>query len=58
MKAFAAKNSRREDRPLAVVAIKKKAMPVRKMKECLDDNNIKYVTFQHSPAYTAQEIAQ
>lgn len=33
-------------------------MPVRKMKEFLDDNGIKYVTFQHSPAFTAQEIAQ
>ena len=28
------------------------------MKELLDDNRIKYVTFKHSPAYTAQEIAQ
>ena len=28
------------------------------MKELLDENGIKYVTFQHSPAYTAQEIAQ
>jgi len=33
-------------------------MPVKKMKEFLDENGIKYVTFQHSPAYTAQEIAQ
>jgi Ala-tRNA(Pro) deacylase len=33
-------------------------MPVQKMKEFLDENDIKYVTFQHSPAYTAQEIAQ
>ncbi len=33
-------------------------MPIKKMKELLDDNRIKYVTFQHSPAYTAQEIAQ
>ena len=33
-------------------------MPVKKMKELLDDNGIKYVTFLHSPAYTAQEIAQ
>ena len=28
------------------------------MKEFLDENGVKYVTFQHSPAYTAQEIAQ
>lgn len=33
-------------------------MPIKKMKELLDDNGIKYVTFQHSPAYTALEIAQ
>jgi Ala-tRNA(Pro) deacylase len=33
-------------------------MPVEKMKEFLDEHGIKYVTFQHSPAYTAQEIAQ
>jgi Ala-tRNA(Pro) deacylase len=33
-------------------------MPLKKRKELLDDNGIKYVTFQHSPAYTAQEIAQ
>ena len=33
-------------------------MPVEKMKEFLDENGIQYVTFQHSPAYTAQEIAQ
>ena len=33
-------------------------MPVQKMKEFLDENDIKYVTFQHSAAYTAQEIAQ
>jgi len=33
-------------------------MPVEKMKKFLDENGVKYVTFQHSPAYTAQEIAQ
>ena len=33
-------------------------MPVKKMKKFLDEHGIKYVTFQHSPAYTAQEIAQ
>ena len=32
-------------------------MPIKKMKELLDDEGIKYVIFQHSPAYTAQEIA-
>ncbi|MFB3924600.1 MAG: aminoacyl-tRNA deacylase [Syntrophales bacterium] len=32
-------------------------MPVKKLKEFLDDNKIKYVTVIHSPAYTAQEIA-
>ncbi|HOL34767.1 MAG TPA: YbaK/EbsC family protein, partial [bacterium] len=32
-------------------------MPSRKLKEFLDRNNIKYVSIQHSPAYTAQEIA-
>lgn len=32
-------------------------MPVKKLKEFLDQNHIKYVTMIHSPAYTAQEIA-
>ena len=32
-------------------------MPVKKLKEFLDSNNIKYVTIKHSTAYTAQEIA-
>jgi len=32
-------------------------MPVRKLKEFLDDNGVKYVTVSHSVAYTAQEIA-
>ncbi len=32
-------------------------MPVRKLKEFLDSNGIKYVTIHHSPSYTAQEIA-
>jgi len=32
-------------------------MPVRKLKDFLDSNNIKYVTISHSPAYTAQQIA-
>ena len=32
-------------------------MPVRKLKEFLDENAIKYVTISHSIAYTAQEVA-
>lgn len=32
-------------------------MPVQKLKEFLDSNNVKYVTISHSPAFTAQEIA-
>lgn len=32
-------------------------MPVRKLKDFLDKNNVKYVSVHHSPAYTAQEIA-
>ena len=32
-------------------------MPVKKLKEFLDRENIKYVSIRHSPAYTAQEIA-
>ncbi|HEY5912895.1 MAG TPA: YbaK/EbsC family protein [Verrucomicrobiae bacterium] len=33
-------------------------MPVRKMKEYLDGEKVKYVTISHSPAFTAQEVAQ
>jgi len=33
-------------------------MPVRKLKEFLDQEGVKYVTISHSPAYTAQEVAQ
>lgn len=33
-------------------------MPVRKLKEFLNSHDIKYVTINHSPAYTAQEIAE
>lgn len=33
-------------------------MPVRKLKKYLDDQRVKYVTIQHSLAYTAQETAQ
>jgi Ala-tRNA(Pro) deacylase len=32
-------------------------MPVKKLKDFLDKNNVKYVTIKHSSAYTAQEIA-
>ncbi|MCE5211963.1 MAG: YbaK/EbsC family protein [Deltaproteobacteria bacterium] len=33
-------------------------MPSRKIKEFLDNQAVKYVNISHSPAYTAQEIAQ
>jgi Ala-tRNA(Pro) deacylase len=33
-------------------------MPIKKLKEFLDANNIEYVSISHSPAYTAQKIAQ
>ncbi len=32
-------------------------MPVKKLKDHLDDHHVKYVTIEHSSAYTAQEIA-
>ena len=32
-------------------------MPVKKLKDFLDSNQIKYRSIRHSPAYTAQEIA-
>jgi len=32
-------------------------MPVQKVKQFLDEQNVKYVSIQHSEAYTAQEIA-
>jgi Ala-tRNA(Pro) deacylase len=32
-------------------------MPVKKLKEFLDEQKVKYVIMKHSPAYTAQEIA-
>jgi len=32
-------------------------MPVKKLKEFLDTNKVKYVSISHSPAITAQEIA-
>ena len=33
-------------------------MPSRKVKKFLDDQAVKYVKITHSPAYTAQEIAE
>lgn len=33
-------------------------MPVEKLKEFLKSNDVKYMTISHSPAFTAQEIAQ
>ncbi len=32
-------------------------MPAKKLKEFLDNQKIKYVSIQHSPAFTAQEVA-
>ncbi len=32
-------------------------MAVKKLKEFLDENGVKYITISHSPAYTAQEMA-
>jgi Ala-tRNA(Pro) deacylase len=32
-------------------------MPVKKLKDFLDKNNVKYVTITHSKAYTAQGVA-
>jgi Ala-tRNA(Pro) deacylase len=33
-------------------------MPAKKIKEFLDSHQVKYITVTHSPAYTAQQIAQ
>ena len=33
-------------------------MPVNKLTHFLDENAVRYVTIRHSPAYTAQEIAE
>ena len=33
-------------------------MPARQLSEYLDSRAVKYVTIQHSPAFTAQEVAQ
>ncbi|MFC1651207.1 aminoacyl-tRNA deacylase [Candidatus Latescibacterota bacterium] len=32
-------------------------MPVKKLKDFLDSNNVKYVAIKHSTAYTAQDVA-
>lgn len=32
-------------------------MPVKKLREFLDSQHIKYITIDHSPAYTAREVA-
>ena len=32
-------------------------MPIKKLREFLDEQNVKYVVISHSPAYTAQEVA-
>lgn len=32
-------------------------MPIKKLKEFLDKNKVKYVSIKHSKAYTAQEVA-
>ena len=32
-------------------------MPLRKLREYLDDEGVKYVVITHSPGYTAQEVA-
>jgi Ala-tRNA(Pro) deacylase len=33
-------------------------MPLKRLREFLDENGVKYVTIKHSKAYTAQEIAE
>lgn len=32
-------------------------MALKRLKEFLDENNVRYITISHSPAYTAQEMA-
>ena len=32
-------------------------MPIKKLKQFLDEHHVKYVTISHSPAFTAQETA-
>ncbi len=33
-------------------------MPIQKLKDFLDDNGVRYTVISHSPAFTAQEIAE
>ena len=33
-------------------------MPTTRLKEFLDHEHVRYLTITHSPAYTAQEVAQ
>ncbi len=33
-------------------------MPARRLTSYLDSENIRYLTIKHSPAYTAQEVAE
>src|SRR5947207_11584250 len=37
---------------------KASAMPIKKLKDHLDGEKIKYVTISHSPAFTAMEVAE
>ena len=37
---------------------KASAMPIKKLKDHLDGEQIKYVTISHSPAFTAMEVAE
>jgi len=32
-------------------------MPIKKLQNFLDENHVKYITVNHSPAYTAREVA-
>lgn len=32
-------------------------MPIKQLQKYLDDNHVKYITVNHSPAYTAREVA-
>ena len=40
------------------MSIKGKEMPVQKLKDYLDQHEVEYITISHSPAYTAQRIAE
>ena len=33
-------------------------MPVSRLKHCLDNHHVKYMTIKHSPTYTAQDTAE